>query len=278
MKPLLGLCLLLGSAATTSYASDCAEKIDYWPFETTTGNEQVEVLFFADLHLERDCNNARAEVRAGAVAEFRGISIEAVDATAGASLVDYRSFLIDTEINVLGMVVQEYDSQEAAELVYADRVSFPIQVEDSEVFMVGPVPVDIRYGIIGDAGLSYSAAIQVGAVEVDADPYVDSSVYASGGIDAMLAEVRAEGDLTLIKDDFDADFRMMLDLASLDSFRFEATADNQFNALDGRVTVLAESRVPGLSRTYEQDLLSWDGYDRYDQAFDVAVDLPIPTR
>ncbi|NRA64780.1 MAG: hypothetical protein HRU19_09890 [Pseudobacteriovorax sp.] len=276
MKPLSGILATACLMATTGLsAADCPSEINYWPYETTTGNDEISALFFADLHLERNCNLLRGEVHAGAVADFRGISIEAVDAIAEVALKDRRTFSVETIVTVVGMVVQEFKYEEIAEIGYSDSFDFPISMSQEEIVMVGPVPVSVEYGIVGEAGLNYDATLQIGALDVGANPYVDTSVFANGGIDVGFASVKASGEMTMVNDSFDARLNLAIDQVNFDKLVFTANATNEFEALDGRISVFAEASVAGFSREYETDLFNWDGYSRTDNAFDIEVDVPL---
>ncbi|SMF48972.1 hypothetical protein [Pseudobacteriovorax antillogorgiicola] len=271
-----GICASVGLMLSVgSMARPCEKASDFWPFEVKQGGENSEILFYADLYLERSCTSIMAEAKAGSTGTLYGISADLVEAKASATLQNRRAIILEGDVTVLGYVVDDFRYTEQTSISIGDRLAFPLELDDSQTFMVGPVPVAVDYGLVGEGGLNYNATLSVGAIDLDATPYVESKVFAATGLDILIAEVKAYGEVTLINDTFRNQFSLALDQVNFDKIYFDAYGWNQLNALDGRIAMTAKTKVIGFERTYNQDLVNWNGYARQDEAFRVELDYPI---
>ena len=128
---------------------------------------------------------------------------------------------------------------------------------------------------MGEGGLSYNAELSVGAIDLDATPFVSSQVFASAGLKSPLVDVQASGEITLINDTLQNQISLAIDQVDLNTVYFDARGTNYLDALDGKISVKAQSKVAGFNRTYNKDLVNWKGISREDQAFRVELDYPI---
>lgn len=252
---------------------NCDVVADNWPLDYSLGDEDINVDFYADLDLLRTCNSVSGIVNVGAMGSFYELKAELVEGLASANLFDYDQFSVESELNILGMVVDELDYNFSTEVSYSDRLGFPVTLSNIQVFMVGPVPVDVEYGIFGEGGLEYYAGLAAGRLAMEAVPFVETGVFASGGVDAVIVAVELRGDLILINDSFHNELSLELDLANLNRVFFTGFGTNELSALDGKIRLLTRTGVPPFASTHENEIFAWQGYDYLTGAYDISEEI-----
>lgn len=266
-----GATLLLSANAMSR---TCKTTSDFWPYEVKKEMENADILFYADLYLERSCEEILAEAKAGSNGTLYDMSAELVEAKAIATLKGKEEVTVKGDVIAMGYSLGDFNHTQSTALKVADKMSYPLEINDKKYFMVGPVPVKVQYGLIGEAGLDYQATLDLGSAILDANPYVDSKVFATAGVDVKIARVDATGDVILIKDTMTNHIALELDQVDFETITLDALGYNKVDALRGQITASAVSDTFGMEHTRE--LVSWNGFTREDQAFRVELDYPTP--
>ena len=265
------LALITGAIALISLetqASTCRSTTDQWPYEYSKSGSNSEINFMAEFSILRKCDLLSAKATAHADGQLYGINAELVDTTAAADLKNRKYFSLDTEIAILGYVVDDFHYDEITEIAYEDRLEFPIEIKDRRTFWVGPVPIGVDYGLVGEGGIDYGASLNIGALDMRANPFVNGMVFASTDIDAQIAELKVYGEVILIQDNFSNELSMVLDQVDFDDISMTVNGYNELAALDGRITMYAYGEDKE-SSVFERDLIRWNGMTRSDEAYSI---------
>ena len=277
MSKLLGaaMCLGITLGASAVQGKDCRVSSDLWPYDYKKEAKNADILVYADLYLERSCERIMAEAKAGSTATIYGISADVVEAIASAQLNDKRTMLVDGDLTVAGYVVGDFEHSVKTSIEFGDRFSFPIDLNDSKTFLVGPIPVKVQYGMVGEAGMDYLAELSAGAIQLGTDPFVDTNVYVNSKVDVAVAKVEATGKLILVNDQMNNQITLELDQVDFDRIYVDAIGQNDVRALEGSVTINAFADIMGNQRDYSKNLFSWNGFERQDQMFRVDLEYPL---
>src|SRR5208283_1005238 len=73
-----------------------------------------------------------------------------------------------------------------------------IDFSASTTIYVGPIPMDVKIGAHGSAGLQYSMKLAPTAISLSGGPTVNASVYAQAGVDLVVALAGVKANLTLV--------------------------------------------------------------------------------
>ncbi|MFW7379798.1 MAG: hypothetical protein ACOH5I_13380 [Oligoflexus sp.] len=268
----LGSGLLCASALT---ANPCESKLDQWPYAVDFGGQDANIFFEAGLEVNRDCRDLGTRGYAAAGAGLLGLEALLIESDANLGLIDRRHFELHAGIAILGFVVDSYHYETVAELQWQDQVQFPIDLSSKELIMVGPVPVNVTYGVEGEAGVRYGANIAFLEADLEVDPFLDSAVYAQAGVDVGFAAVKATGRVKLLDDQLRTKLWVSMDQVNFDKVDLVASGDNDLSALDGAIELYAGAKIGGFDRSYSDDLFRWDGYVRNDRLFDVQESIAL---
>lgn len=256
--------LISASPWFAASAFGCEEKVNSWPYNVETGNETAGVFFSAEFRVDRNCQRLAALGESLAGGRLFDLEANLIEAKAEASLSNRRNFNVNSDLTVLGNTVNLFSYNERLELVFSDRYVVPVDLGDDTTVMVGPVPVKVEYGISADLGASYRLSLAVIEAAFNTRPFIESDVYASAGVDVGIAFVRTSGELLLLDDELNIDTVINLDQVDFDRVDLAINADNDMNALDGRIDVEAGVDVGVYKKEGERNLISWDGYSRRD--------------
>jgi hypothetical protein len=140
-----------------------------------------------------------------------------------------------------------------------------IDFSASTTIMVGPIPLDLKIGAHGSAGLQYSMKLTPMSVSLSGGPTVNASVYGQAGVDLVVASAGVNVSMTLVnwKMNFSAD----AGLGWLFGFYVydDIYADSNLNMLSGsaglyaNVTYPCWSIPPWCTSGYSDNLFSWSG-------------------
>ncbi len=95
------------------------------------------------------------------------------------------------------------------------------------------------------------------------------------GADIGVAEATASGDVILIDDKLRNELALLFEDSDRGYIRFDASSRNSLHALSGYVFVRAKAGVGPISKSYERDLLRWDGYTQDELLFDYSERVAI---
>lgn len=133
-------------------------------------------------------------------------------------------------------------------------------------FPLGPIPMEVEYGVRGTADVAYAVKAAPGASEAKLLPRVAATAILEGGVDVVIAEGKVSGGVTLIEDT--APLSVKSGWEGLDgggNLNVGARLDNDVSTLHGRVFTEASLMLPKASfppwekKEWEVDLFRWDG-------------------
>lgn len=274
-KRLTFVSLCLASVSTLSSAKPCNTTTQEWPYEKDLGASAASVHLYAKMDLTRSCDSVKAVAQTGVDAKLFNLNdMKLFKATATANIDKREEVNLFGEVVLLGSVVDYFSHGYETSVSAQDHFSFPIDQSDSSMFMIGPVPVNINYGVQGEAQLAYQAELSIGEATVSLTPKVNAKVYADTNVDISIARVKADGDIVLVNDSMQQDFSLSVDASDL-STQFTAHGENQLAALSGRVGVEAHTNISGFERSYDKDIISWPGYESTNEIFDISKNLQL---
>lgn len=256
-------------------AEECQPQSKIWPYEFVKDFEQGKIEVYADLLLENSCTNVKAESKFLTTGQIFGISNDLIDATATASIEKGVAATLKGELMVLGYVVADLERTEKTVQTLKDTISVPIDLSAKRTFLVGPVPVPVEYGVIGEGGLGYEASLAMMKADLKAKPFVKSQIFARASVDAKVAVIEAAGQITLINDQLDNQVSLAIQNYDFDTIYLKASGINNFDGLKGDITIKAKADIMGKPNGYRKELVSWNGFSQEDQLY--LVDLAIPT-
>lgn len=272
-KPFNSLAGLLGAGilcfSSAALANPCERKVDFWPKTINFGDNTARIFFDSALEIARDCQLFSARGFAAAGGGLFGVEGLFIESTADISIYERRDLEFNSGIAVLGYVVDTYQYQNTVDLNWQDRLQFPIDISDKQLLWVGPVPVNVTYGVEADVGVQYDVTMAFLEANFAVDPFVQSSVYARAGVDVGLASVYASGRIQLLDDQLQSNLWLSMDQVNFDRIDVVASGDNSLEALKGGIEIHASAGLGVWEKNYTEELFSWNGYARTDRLYDV---------
>jgi hypothetical protein len=224
-------------------------------------------------------------VRAGASgqagARIFGNNLTLLSASAGAFGPKEGSVEAAASLSVLGVSYLDFHDS-GAEVWLFDKASHSIDVSYKVHFMVGPIPVSVKLGARGEAGIAYGLMAGPLQTAVRLQPFVHTSGYAQGGIDAIVAGGGVEASLTLLDYDGEAkaELGLLLDSGS-PAYTERYSYCHGIHSLDGRVSAYAFIHVPRFGippwkkKTYRTTLFDWEGFETHGCPFEAERTTPL---
>src|SRR5262249_45113543 len=112
-------------------------------------------------------------------------------------------------------------------------------------FMAGPIPVKVTLGIRAHVGVHFYIGLRPIAVDGKVKPGLDTTLYASGGPDIIIAGAGVAGELTLLPEHVEVDASCKLDVVSTHpQFVMHVRGENHLQFLSGRMYAFAYTYVP----------------------------------
>lgn len=265
---LAGLWSGLGFSAPSSSCAHPYEKV--LPYNLPIGSDKAYVALNSQLSLNYDCQSFIAQGDATIFATFLNLDLDILNAQAtayagiGPSPGAYEAANAYARVMIMGYEIAREDL-DLGSLVDINP-SHDIDYSDTLYFNVGPVPVPLKYGIEGEAGLGLKGGVQGFGLGLDIVPSIDTKAYVQAGIDAGFAKAIARGEMVVIYDKLKNRLQLGIEDAEQLSLRINARSTNELKALDGMVNVSASV----LSKEYERVLFDWPGFERDDLLFEFS--------
>ena len=175
---------------------------------------------------------------------------------------------------VMGYEVNKISENVASELSLKGSPSLGIDEEETFKGSLGPIPVSIKYGVVGQITFNWQASADLMAADVQVYPTVESDVYVEGmiGSKAVLS-AHAEGQMTLLEDELKGRIRLEIDTEKkTPEARVLAKIDNKMSALNGEIKGHVMLRD---ETAIDQDIFSWDGFNHSQSVLDENRIIPI---
>lgn len=264
---------LAGHAWAAANCKHAYEKV--FPYDLPLGNKQAYINVHNEVRLSYDCKAALARAASEAKVGIFDLDLNLLQAEAKATAQAGQPATAGAHVLVLGYEVAREDI-ELADLINVSISPEPeVDVNGSLTLNVGPVPVPVKYGVTADVQLHIKGGTKGFGLALNLLPTAHAQVYVQAGVDIMIAQAVARGDVTLIDDALNTDLALLFEETDHGYLRFDAAARNSLQALEGFVFIRASAGIGVLKKTYEKDLLRWDGYTRDDLVFDYSERIAI---
>jgi hypothetical protein len=205
-----------------------------------------------------------------------GHRLELLKARASVRAVEKGTGSARLNVYVMGHSVYNLSQGVAASWSKSDQVSKTFDYSTKFHFMLGPIPMSVRLGAQGSAGVRYFLGAGPLHATVQVIPTTRAQAYAQAGIDILVASAGAGGQLHLL----DLSLRLGADLG-VQADSGGAYVHEHFYALDelevlsGSLYVYAEVYVPRFGvppwdkKHYEWGLWKWKGLKASGYLFNV---------
>ncbi len=276
LRPILWAAISLSLTGKVWAANDCKhtyEKI--FPYDLPMGNDQAYVNVHSEVRLSYDCQAALAFAGTEARAGIFDLDLNLLQADAQATAQQGRPATAGAKVLVMGYEVAREDLNLDDMVDIAISPEPELDVSGSLTLNVGPVPVPIKYGVTANAQLNISGGTKGFGVALNLEPAAAAQVYVQAGVDIAVAEAIARGDVILIDDKLRNELALLFEDSDRGYIRFDATSRNSLHALSGNVFVRAKAGLGPISKSYERDLLRWDGYNQDELLFDYSERVAI---
>ncbi len=276
LRPILWAAISLSLTGKVWAANDCKhtyEKI--FPYDLPMGNDQAYVNVHSEVRLSYDCQAALAFAGTEARAGIFDLDLNLLQADAQATAQQGRPATAGAKVLVMGYEVAREDLNLDGMVDIAISPEPELDVSGSLTLNVGPVPVPIKYGVTANAQLNISGGTKGFGVALNLEPAAAAQVYVQAGVDIAVAEAIARGDVILIDDKLRNELALLFEDSDRGYIRFDASSRNYLHALSGYVFVRAKAGVGPISKSYERDLLRWDGYTQDELLFDYSERVAI---
>lgn len=270
---LVGLWSGFGFAAPAKECAHPYEKI--LPYSLPIGGDKAYVTLTSQLSLNYDCQSFIAQGDTSIFASFLNLDLDILNAQAtayagvGSTPEAYEAANAYAKVTIMGYEVAREDL-DLGTLVDINP-SQDIDYSGTIYFNVGPVPVPLKYGVEGVAGLGVKGGVQGFGLGLDVVPNVDTKAYVQAGIDAGFAKAVARGEMVVIYDKLKNRLQLGIEDSEQLSLRINAHSSNELKALEGSVNVSASA----MSKDYERVLFDWPGYAREDILFEFSDRLAV---
>lgn len=259
------------SSTDFSKCATFAERI--YPWSQNLGDGNFGVFIEADSHAIANCQGVEvgAHARADATVFEESVSLLDASITASAGKKDISFY---SKLLVLGYEVGKNSMSTKAFLQASGRPSYNIDKNEHWDGSIGPVPVTINYGIIGEAHLGWHVTANILEAKIDARPSVDVDAVISGGIgSSSVVALEVGGKMKVLQDDFVAE--MGANISGEDhapEFVTNANIENDMVALSG---LLEGQATVASNKIFEKEFFRWEGIDLSESIYKEEKHFPI---
>ena len=187
---------------------------------------------------------------------------------------------LSARINVSAFGGSVYDRQfKGANLQKSDSFSYSIGRDIvSQRFMVGPIPMNVTFGVRGAAGVRYDLYASPRYAHASVVPFLNAQVYGQGGADIVVGGAGVGVNLTLLNDELEltAKAKIRTDLQNQKIFLDTSFYGyNKLDALGGNVYAYAYTYVPAFSvppwekKQWNWNIWDWKGFHHEGYLFNV---------
>jgi hypothetical protein len=163
---------------------------------------------------------------------------------------------------VIGIDLIDVDRTDPNNISLEDKQDTSIDEDLDIPFTIGPVPVDVKLGFQGSAGVQYGLYLTPLSAQAHVTPYVDTSAYAQCSVDLVIFSAGAGADLTLLKDNLEVYGSLGIDMTqpSTPLFTYQAYALNNIDALSGKVYAKVSVDLWLWSDSWTWNIFNWTGF------------------
>ncbi|HYX36982.1 MAG TPA: hypothetical protein VE954_28105 [Oligoflexus sp.] len=271
LRPILWAVMSLSLAGKAWGATECQHAYEkVFPYDAPLGNEQAYINVHSEVLLSYDCQAAKALAAAEARAGIFDLELNLLQAEAVATAQQGQPATARARVLVMGFEVarEDLDLDQMVDLSISPEPE--VDVSGTLTLNVGPVPVPIKYGVTTNAQLHIQGGTKGFGVALSLVPAASAQVYVQAGLDIAIAEAIARGDVVLLDDQLNNEIALTFEDSDRGYIRFDASSRNSLRALSGHVLVRAKAGLGPFSKSYERDLLRWDGLSQDQLLFDYS--------
>jgi len=271
LQPVLLAALGLSVTSQTWAADICKHSYEkVFPYDLPLGNPQAYINVHNEVRLSYNCQSGLAQATSGVQAGVFDLDLDLLQAEAKATARQGQAATAGAKVLVLGFEVAREDLDLDQVLNVSISPEPEVDVSGTLSFNVGPIPVPVKYGVTANAQMNIRAGTKGFGVTLNLVPAAAAQVYVQAGLDIMVAEAVARGDINLIDEVLDNEIAVLFEDSDRRYMRFDVTSKSRLQALDGYVFIRASAGVGPLKKNYEKDLLRWDGFSRDDLVLDFS--------
>lgn len=171
---------------------------------------------------------------------------------------------LNVSVSVLGRSVYNKNVSKASSFSQKDQLSKTFDKSVSFRFQLGPIPLSVKLGARGTAGIRYFVGVRPLAAEAQFVPFVRGEAYAQCGIDIVVAAAGVGGKLRLV--DFElrigGKLAVKFDASSRPTLSEHAYVQSNISMLKGSLYVYAKVNVLFWKKRYEWDIWDWKGFSK----------------
>ncbi len=202
--------------------------------------------------------------------------LELLKARAAVRVPDKGASSARLNVYVMGHSVYNLNKSVSTSWSKSDEISKSFDYSTKFNFMLGPIPMSVRFGAQGSAGVRYFVGIRPLEATAQIVPNARARAYAQAGIDIVIASAGVGGQLRLI----DLTLRIGADVGVNHDSRGlyvheHFYALSELEMLSGSLYVYAEVTVPRIGlppwtkKHYEWDLWKWKGLKTKGYVFNI---------
>ncbi|MCI0393124.1 MAG: hypothetical protein MOB07_30700 [Acidobacteria bacterium] len=179
---------------------------------------------------------------------------------------------------VLGINVYNLNQNTNAAFSKSDSLTKSFDWNTSATFTIGPIPVKVKVGAKGNAGVAYFVSLRPVAAKASLSPTANASIYAQAGVDILIASAGVGASMTLIDGDLNLGGEIAIIIEGANAIfyeRFYACVD--LHMLKGKVYVYAEVDLPWPlpDKEWQWTLWNWSGYHNTSCLFNTTKKTPL---
>ena len=265
----------LGFAASSAFAADPCDSpyLKTVPFKKTLSAQNIDLTFFNEARFAYDCESLLADNRGGINLAFYKLNADILSVQASASQNDEDSELALRTL-VLGFEVAQERKSLGSVFDKTYHTSQDIDVSRNMLVQVGPLPIQVRYGIEGSGKIRVTGGMKNIGTQLGVIPSAKVRAYVQAGTDVKIIEASARGELEVLNGKLDT--TLAAQYKSKDhrhGARISAVSNADFSVLQGSVSAKLEAHTGKDDQEFEKQLFSWEGQRLGGRILDFSQDV-----
>jgi hypothetical protein len=265
----------LGFAASSAFAAEPCENsyLKTVPFKKTLSAQNIDLTFFNEARFSYDCQTLLADNRGGINLAFYKLNADILSVQASATQGEQ-----DAEIGLRTLVLGFEVAQERRSLgsifdkTY--RTNQDIDVSRNMAVQVGPLPVQVRYGVEGSGKIRVTAGMKNIGTQLGVIPSAKVRAYVQAGTDVEIVEASARGELEVANGKLDT--WLAAQYKSKDHRHgalISAVSYADFSVLEGSVAAKLVAHTGKDDQKFEKELFRWSGQKLSGKILDFSHDV-----
>jgi hypothetical protein len=265
----------LGIAASSAFAAEPCDNpyLKTVPFKKTLSAQNIDLTFFNEARFAYDCQSLLADNRGGINLAFYKLNADILSVQASATQGEQ-----DAEIALRTLLLGFEVAQERKSLGSIFDKTYhtnqDIDVSRNMIVQVGPLPVQVRYGVEGSGKIRVTAGLKKIGTQIGVIPSAKVRAYVQAGTDVQIIEASARGELEVLNGKLDTSLSAQYKSKERrHGARLSAVSYADFSALEGSVTAKLEAHTGKEDQKFEKELFSWPGQKLSGKIVDFSQDV-----